>query len=277
MCPQNGSRRGGENLVFRTSEPWQPPSFRAGSGPLARIAAVARRRLDLQACSIWADLKAELAGARGVVLDVGAGAQPYRPLVPAAATYRAIDSVLAREAFGYDVPDTEYFEGERWPVEDASVDLVLATETLEHIPDPAVFLAEARRVLRPGGELLLTVPFAARWHYVPHDYWRFTPSSLRDLLGAAGFRDPVVTARGNEVTVAAYKAMALLLPPLLPPEGGVSPRRVAALALAPLVLLLALVGGLSLRREGSVDCLGWTASAVAADLGDRAAAGPAAG
>lgn len=277
MRSQTRTRRPGENLVLRTGERWRPPTFQPGTGPLARLAAAGRRRLDLQAASIWEDLKPELAGARGVVLDVGAGAQPYRPLVPATATYRAIDSVLAREGFGYDVPDTEYFEGDRWPAEDASVDLVLATETLEHIPDPAVFLAEARRVLRPGGELLLTVPFAARWHYVPHDYWRFTPSSLRDLLVTAGFADPVVTARGNEVTVAAYKAMALMLPALLPAEGGLSARRVAALALVPLVLLLALIGGLSLRREGSVDCLGWTASARAASPADPAAAAPAAG
>ena len=263
--------------MFRTSERWQPPSFR-GTGSLRdRVAAAARRQLDLQAASCWNDLKGELADAQGVVLDVGAGAQPYRPLVPRTATYRAIDSVIARDGFGYDVPDTEYFEGDRWPVEDASVDLVLATETLEHIPDPAVFLAEARRVLRPGGRLLLTVPFAARWHYIPHDYWRFTPASLRDLLGTAGFADPVVTARGNEVTVAAYKLMALLLPPLFPPQGGITPGRVVALLFVPLILLLALIGGLSLRQEGSVDCLGWTVSAVAAPPDAPAAADPGAG
>ena len=58
---------------------------------------------------------------------------------------------------------------------------------MEHVPEPAGFLAEASRCLRPGGRLLLTVPFAARWHYIPHDYWRFTPSALERLLSAAGF------------------------------------------------------------------------------------------
>ncbi len=268
-----------ENLVHRSAEPWQPPGFHGGRGLRGRLTAAARRRFDLQAASIWADLRCELGDARGVVLDVGAGAQPYRPLVPATASYRAIDSVLAREAFGYDVPDTEYFEGETWPVEDAAVDLVLATETLEHVPEPSAFLAEARRVLRPGGRLILTVPFAARWHYVPHDYWRFTPSSLRTMLEGNGFGDPVVTARGNELTVAAYKAMALLLPALLPPGGGFGPRRLAALLLSPLVAGLALVGGLSLRRDGSVDCLGWTATATAVGQPPRGPApvGPLAG
>jgi SAM-dependent methyltransferase len=275
----DGGLPGRENFALRESEPWQPPAFRPPRTRWDRTVAAARRSLDLQAASAWNDLQLLLADAHGDVLDVGAGAQPYRPLMPADARYRAIDVAVAGEAFGYEVPDTEYFEGDRWPVDDASVDVVLATETLEHVPEPAVFLAEARRVLRPGGRIVLTVPFAARWHYIPHDYWRYTPSSLRNLLAAAGFADPVVHARGNEVTVACYKAMALFLPGLFPPAGGFTAARLLAFLFLPLFLLLAAVGQLSLRREGSVDCLGWTLTAVAA--GDRpgapAAAAPAAG
>jgi SAM-dependent methyltransferase len=253
-----------ENFALRTSERWQPPAFRPPRTRWDRLVAAGRRLLDLQAASAWHDLKLELAGADGDVLDVGAGAQPYRPLLPASARYQAIDVAVAGEAFGYDLPDTEYFEGDRWPVEDASVDVVLATETLEHVPEPAVFLDEARRVMRPGGRIVLTVPFAARWHYIPHDYWRYTPSSLRNLLEAAGFGDVVVHSRGNEVTVACYKLMALVLPSLFPPEGGITPSRVAAILALPLVAVLALVAHASMRGDGGVDCLGWTATAVAA-------------
>jgi hypothetical protein len=71
-------------------------------------------------------------------------------------------------------------------------------------------------VLRDDGQLILTVPFSARWHYVPYDYWRFTPSALRMLLERNGFSDVVVLARGNELTVACAKVMALILPFLLP-------------------------------------------------------------
>jgi SAM-dependent methyltransferase len=255
---------GRENFALRTSERWQPPAFRPPRTRLDRAIAACRRLLDLQAASAWSDLKLLLAGAQGDVLDVGAGAQPYRGLLPKGARYRAIDVKLAGEAFGYEMPDTEYYEGDRWPVEDASVDLVLSTETLEHVPEPPGFLAEARRVLRPGGRIVLTVPFSARWHYIPHDYWRFTPSSLRDLLQAAGFTDIVVNARGNELTVACYKAMALMLPGLFPPGGGFGVRRLASLLTLPLLGLIALVAHASLRGDGGVDCLGWTASAVAA-------------
>ncbi len=252
-----------ENFALRTTERWQPPAFRAPRTRRDRAVASVRRLFDLQAASAWRDLRVLLADAHGDVLDVGSGAQPYRPLLPAGARYRAIDDAAAETDFGYAMPETEYFAGDTWPVQDATVDVVLSTETLEHVPRPAIFLAEARRVLRDGGRLVLTVPFAARWHYVPHDYWRYTPSSLRNLLEEAGFDDVVVHARGNELTVACAKVMGLVLPSLVPPGGGLRPRRLAAFLALPFVGLLALVAQVSLRSDGGDDCLGWTATATA--------------
>jgi SAM-dependent methyltransferase len=198
------------------------------------------------------------------VLDIGCGAQPLRSLLPDGITYIGIDIAESQERFGYRNPDTRYFEGNVWPVEDASVDLAFATETLEHVDDPAQFLSEAHRVLKPGGRLILTVPFAARWHFVPYDYWRYTPASLDLLLRGAGLADVRVYARGNAVTVAAYKDMALILPLLLPQAGSGGERiarRVAGVAASPLLLALAAVANLSLRRDGGDDCLGYTAFA----------------
>ena len=133
---------------------------------------------------------------QGDVLDVGCGAQPYRRIISPAGElpgHRLRPGPNTTSATR--CPDTTYYEGDCWPVDNASVDVILCTETLEHVPDPSVFLAEAARCLRPGGWLLLTVPFAARWHYIPHDYWRFTPSGLQRLLAAAGFeRDRRVRA-----------------------------------------------------------------------------------
>ncbi|MBO9534569.1 MAG: class I SAM-dependent methyltransferase [Solirubrobacteraceae bacterium] len=245
------------------AERWQPPAFGSPTTLRAKAVAVVRRALDLQAASIWNDLVPLLGAARGTVLDVGAGAQPYRGLLSPDVTYRAIDVKLA-EAFGYDQPDTTYYEGDRWPVDDAKVDIVFATETLEHVPDPPAFLSEARRVLVDGGQVLLTVPFSARWHYIPHDYWRFTPSSLQNLLEEAGFGEVQVYARGNEVTVAVAKSLGLILAALLPPGGGVSVRRLLAALTLPLVAVLAAVGQVSLRGQGGDDCLGWTVLATAA-------------
>jgi SAM-dependent methyltransferase len=245
----------------QSDERWQPPPFVQLDGPLSRAITGFRRLLDPQAGSIWNDLAGELKTVSGTLLDVGCGAQPYRTLVPASVTYIGIDTADAKDRFGYDIPDTKYFTGDRWPVEDAIADTVLCTETLEHVLDPLDFLAEAKRSLRPGGRLILTVPFAARWHYVPFDYWRFTPSGLKHLLGQSGFTDVEVYRRGNALTVACYKVAALILPLLMPREEGLLKRmalRAGGIVLSPLLAVSIAVARLSLMRDGGDDCLGYT-------------------
>jgi SAM-dependent methyltransferase len=249
------------NVGDQSEEHWQPPPFTRLDGPASRLITNARRLFDVQASSIWKDLAGELKTVNGTLLDVGCGAQPYRMLVPANVDYIGIDNADAKDRFGYDLPDTTYFTGDRWPVDDAAVDTVLCTETLEHVLDPADFLGEAKRSLRPGGRLILTVPFAARWHYVPFDYWRFTPSGLMHLLSKSGFTEVEVYRRGNALTVACYKQIALMLPLLMPQETDRSRRfilRVCGLVLSPLLATSVLVARLSLLRDGGDDCLGYT-------------------
>jgi SAM-dependent methyltransferase len=253
-----------QNLAQRQRDRWRPPALEPGRTPIGRIAAGVRRFFDLQAGSGWNDIAATVGAVRGKVVDVGCGAQPYRSLLPPGTTYVGLDVDDAEAHFGYAVPDTILFDGGRWPDATRDADLVLCTEALEHVLDPRRLLAEAHAALRPGGRILLTVPFAARWHFVPHDYWRFTPSSLKHLLSEAGFGEIVVWARGNEVTVACYKVMALLLPLLMPQ--GAPPAKAWALRLLgvptiPLFVALAALGNLSLRGRGGDDCLGYTVMA----------------
>jgi SAM-dependent methyltransferase len=189
--------------------------------------------------------------------------------------YIGLDTVDAKSHFGYDAPDTLYLSGDSWPVETGSIDVLLCTETLEHVPDSARFLAEASRCICDGGRLILTVPFAARWHFIPYDYWRFTPSGLEWLLENAGFAAIRVFARGNALTVACYKSMALILPMLFPREASIALSwmlRLFGLILSPLLLLLALVANLSLRGAGGDDCLGYTVLATRSSQPPSAAA-----
>jgi SAM-dependent methyltransferase len=246
-------------------ESWRPPLFQSPNTWLTRAAAVLRRGLDLQAASIWNDLSVLLPSCHGSLLDVGCGAQPYRPLLPSATRYQGIDTSEAQQNFGYEVPDTTYFSGSTWPVPDTSVNTVLATETLEHVLHPLPFLKEAQRCLAPGGRLILTVPFAARWHFIPHDYWRFTPSALRHLLSEAGFTDVTVYARGNELTVAGYKCVTLILTWLLGRTEWSAVgllKKFLALLLLPGLPVAAFAGQLSLRSRGGNDCLGYTVVAT---------------
>lgn len=252
------------NMVEERQETWRPPLFRPANSGWTRFLAALRRFFDLQAASIWRDLKVLLPGIEGTLVDVGCGAQPYRQLLPSAVRYIGLDSAEAAREFGYSLPDTHYFDGPQWPVEPGSANCVLCTETLEHVLDPTAFLNEARRCMAARGVIIITVPFAARWHFIPYDYWRYTPSGLDHLLRQSGFENVQVYARGNTLTVACYKNMALILRLAMPQTRSglkAAALRLVSLPLLPLLPVLAAVAHLSLRGHGGDDCLGYTASA----------------
>ena len=107
------------------------------------------------------------------VLDIGGRIQPYRALI----------NTKARLYVGFDLQ----FEGmvdvignaHNLPFAGNSVDLVLCTDTLQYVPDAANAVEEMRRVLKPGGVLLLST----RGGYPEHhdELWRFLPDGLRHL------------------------------------------------------------------------------------------------
>jgi SAM-dependent methyltransferase len=68
------------------------------------------------------------------------------------------------------------------PVAEGSVDVVLCTQVIEHVPEPVRVLQEIFRVLRPGGTLILSVPAIFPQHGSPGDYWRYMPQGLAWLL-----------------------------------------------------------------------------------------------
>jgi len=258
-----GDRLGRRNALYEKAELWKPPVFVRGSSPVHKLRAWARRFVDLQAGSIYRDLAVLLPARSGSLVDVGCGAQPYRELTGSGVKYVGIDTSDAKANFGYEIPDTIYYSGDTWPIDTESADTVLCTETLEHVLEPDAFLREAARCLRPGGLLIITVPFAARWHYIPHDYYRYTPSGIAHLLYRAGLQDVGVYPRGNPVTVACYKVIALQLL-LFFPQDGLLPIKVlrwllGVLAL-PIIVGLAAIANISLSWGGD-DCIGYTVTA----------------
>jgi SAM-dependent methyltransferase len=175
--------------------------------------------------------------------------------------YTGVDTVDSKAHFGYESPDTLYYSGDVWPVADQTTDFILCTETLEHIAEPSVFLGEAFRVLKPGGRILLTVPFMARWHFIPYDYWRYTPSGLDRLLQKAGFFKTRIFARGNLMTVACYKIMAFFFSLLSPVHPNFFMRglfRLLGFLSLPFLFVTAAAANLTKGIDGSVDCLGYT-------------------
>lgn len=93
---------------------------------------------------------------RGDLLDVGCGNAPYRVwYAPLVDSYRGYDHVPTAVT-------TEVGPAEDLPYDDASFDTVLATEVLEHVVDVNAAARELRRVLRPGGHALVTLPSSTR-------------------------------------------------------------------------------------------------------------------
>jgi SAM-dependent methyltransferase len=118
----------------------------------------------------------------GRVLDYGCAEMPYRGFFPA-----------STEFIGADLPGNpnatlELSETGTVPAADASFDAVLSTQVLEHVIDPALYLSECYRLLRPGGRLLLSTHGLMVYHPDPVDYWRWTCAGLRRAVEDAGFR-----------------------------------------------------------------------------------------
>ena len=121
-------------------------------------------------------LEHEGAGATGKrVLDVGCGVKPYFPYFAGAAAYVGVDVVEnpAADLLG---------PVEALPVEDASFDVVLCNQVLEHCDDPAQAVRELRRVTAPGGRVLASTHGVQVYHPSPNDLWRWTHTGLERLF-----------------------------------------------------------------------------------------------
>lgn len=86
------------------------------------------------------------------------------------------------------------------PFTDGSFDGAVCTEVLEHVVDPIAVLREIARVVRPGGRVLVTVPFVFHYHEDPQDFRRYTPAGLGGVLADAGFDVEVLAGLGNKLT-----------------------------------------------------------------------------
>ncbi len=151
--------------------------------------------------SIRQALRSQLPKFNGEFLDIGCGVQPYRGLItnaPSKVTrYTGMD--LAANAVGTyrAVPPDVEWDGRTIPFENDRFHSAMATEVLEHCPEPIAVLREAHRVLKADGLLFFTVPFLWPLHDVPYDEYRYTPFALERLLREAGFRDVTVKPMGG--------------------------------------------------------------------------------
>ncbi len=121
------------------------------------------------------------------VLDVGCGSMPYRSCFPADAEYHGLE--IDQERNHKNSLVSFFYDGSTFPLEDEVYDYVICSQVLEHSFTPEMLLQEIARVLKPGGMLLLTIPFLWPEHEQPYDSQRFTSFGLLDRLRSSGFPD----------------------------------------------------------------------------------------
>jgi SAM-dependent methyltransferase len=164
----------------RRNPPYSLPSY-AVRAPLAR----------------WIAREAAEAGrTRGPfrLLDVGCGAKPYYPFFePFRVEYVGLDPVENPHA---ELRGTV----ENIPAEDASFDVVLCTQVLEHADDPAQAVRELRRVTAPGGRVLASTHGVQVYHPSPADYWRWTHAGLEKLFRENGDWKALTVSPGSGTT-----------------------------------------------------------------------------
>ena len=149
------------------------------------------------------------------VLDVGCGIKPYLPYFePYAESYVGVD-------IGNPAADLEG-SVEALPVDDASFDLVLCTQVLEHVADPGQAIGELHRVTAAGGRVLASTHGVQVYHPAPTDYWRWTHAGLEEMFRRSGdWRSLTVAPVGGAATCLA--AMSAVYADLLFRKAHVSP------------------------------------------------------
>jgi SAM-dependent methyltransferase len=112
----------------------------------------------------------------GMVLNAGCGGRDIRAFLRScgARTVHQCDLEAAS-------PGTIRCSLSAIPLRDLSYDAVICNAVLEHVARLDLVLPELRRVLKPGGHLIVSVPFLQPFHACPSDYRRFTAEGLREL------------------------------------------------------------------------------------------------
>jgi len=121
----------------------------------------------------------------GSVLDVGCGKKPYEYLFTNAKKYIGLDHIKCKSS---ENKADCFYDGKKFPLKSSSFDSIVCTEVLEHVEDDQLFINECKRVLKPNGIMLLSMPFMWEEHEEPYDFRRFNSFGLKNALIKKGFK-----------------------------------------------------------------------------------------
>jgi SAM-dependent methyltransferase len=198
------------------SEQFKPISNTPPTSFVGKIKFFGRMILDLQILTIFRDIKKNVPSFKGNVLDVGCGQSPYKYLLDTSQTdYKGVD-ILEADKFDYNNSEITHFNGENIPFEDEMFEGVICTEVLEHVQNYQKLINEMYRVMKKDGKGIITVPWSARYHYIPYDFFRYTPSSLKTMFSQ--FSNVKIQNRGTDIANIANKIIVLWFRNLFPSQ-----------------------------------------------------------
>src|SRR5690606_7297991 len=122
----------------------------------------------------------------GRVMDVGCGTKPYEKLFSRATEYVGVDLAVS----GHDHHDSKvdvFYDGKTLPFPSQSFDAVVCFQVLEHVFNIDELIVEMRRVLKPGGLLLVSLPLTWDEHEIPYDFARYTSFGIKHILSKHHF------------------------------------------------------------------------------------------
>lgn len=240
------------------TEKFQPlPNTAPDSFP-GKIKYFLRMIFDLQYHTIIRSAQKELPTYKGTVLDVGCGHSPYQFLLKNdQIKYYGIDIDDAHK-FGYNNSQITSFNGEDIPFEANLFNAIICTEVLEHVANYQKLVDEIYRVMKPGATGIVTIPWSARYHYMPYDYFRYTPSSLKIMFSK--FSSHEIIPRGTDISTVCAKIIVLYFRNLMPAERWKMIFAPILLCLSPFLAVTVVVAHLALifNLGSDEDPLGYT-------------------
>ncbi len=140
---------------------------------------------------------------RGELYDLGCGEAPYRDFfLRFADRYIGVDwSASSHNARADIIADLN----KPLPIDSGVADTIVSLSVMEHLCEPQLMLNEAFRILKPGGSIVLQVPWQWWIHEAPYDFFRYTPYGLEYMFRKAGFADIVVAPQAGFFTTTVLK------------------------------------------------------------------------
>lgn len=207
--------------------------------------------------------------ASGLILDIGCGEAKLRnKLIATGGRYVGLDyPPTGRDLYGA-YPDV-FADAACLPFASSTFDCVLLLDVLEHLRHPSAALAEAKRVLKPEGVLLINVPYLYPLHDEPHDYQRLTLHGLRSCLSAAGLVVSEIRPRGAPTETAALLLNIALARLVVNRVKPIPLSVVIGALLAPFVTLVNLIGWTFGRLGSDDNAMPFAYWVVAKNVSDR--------